>query len=89
LDIPFATKNPEISIYTKSANEYFALVYLSAVFKRWKDDFDGVLRMDTGYQDSFIKLLYQYTKDIKKLNPTSFSNTIYLIEQKYFKRGEL
>jgi len=89
LDIPSDIKNPEINIYAKSANEYFVIPYLEAVFKGWKSDFDGVLRMEPVYQDSFIRLLYQYTKDIKKIDPASFSNTICLIEKQYFKQGVL
>jgi len=89
LDIPKETKNPELSMYTVSANEYFAIVYLSALFKGWNKNYDGVLRMDESYKKNFIMQLHQYGKNIKTLDPTSFSTIIYFIEKNFFFRNEL
>ncbi len=85
IDKPKETKNPAISMYAKSANEYFVIPYLSLMFKGWNKNHEGVLRLEQGYRDNFIMLLHQYGKDISKCDPVSFSNTIYLIEQNYFK----
>jgi len=89
LDIPTATKNPEISMYAKSANEYFIIPYLEAVFKGWNSNFDGVLRIDPVYQDNFIMQLHQYKNNINKLDPTSFSTILFFIEKNYFKHNVL
>jgi len=89
LDIPKETKNPELSMYAVSANEYFAIVYLSALFKGWDKNNDGVLRMDEAYKKSFIMQLHQYSKNIKTLDPTSFSTIIYFIEKTYFVHNDL
>jgi len=84
LDIPNETKEYELCLQSKLPNEYFALVFLETVFRAWNDDFEGLLKLDQSYRDSFIKLLYHYKNDIKSLDPLAFSNTIYLIEKQFF-----
>jgi len=85
LDVPEEErKTIDTCLYTEFPNEYFVIVFLETMFKAWKNDFDGVLEMDPNYQDDFIKLLYHYKEYIKRLDPLSFSNIIFLIEQKYF-----
>jgi hypothetical protein len=88
LDIPKETTNPEQCLQVKLANEYFAISFLEVIFMAWNDDFEGKLILDENYRDNFIKLLHYYKNDIKKLDPVSFSNTIYLIEQTYFHRSK-
>jgi hypothetical protein len=66
------------------ANEYFVIPFLEVIFRAWNDDFEGLLRLDQNYRDNFIKLLHYYKKNIDKLDPLFFSNTLYLIEQQYF-----
>ncbi len=70
-------------------NEYFILVFLETVFRAWNNDFEGLLELDQQYKGNFIKLLKYYKDDIKRLNPVSFANTLFLIEQRYFKRSDL
>jgi hypothetical protein len=84
IKIPKIIKEPQISMYIKSANEFFVIAYLEALFKAW-NFIDGELRMTNAYRESFIMQLYQYSKDITKLDPTSFSGKIYLIEKLFFK----
>ena len=48
---------------------------------------DGSLEIDPNYRNDFIKLLFRYKEDISLLDPLSFSNTIFLIEQKYFRNS--
>ena len=84
LDVPKETRNIELCLFTKLSNEYFAIPFLETMFRAWNDDFEGLLRLEQNYRDNFIKLLYYYKNNINKLDPISFSNTIYLIEQKYF-----
>ena len=85
LDIPKETKNIEQCLLTKLPNEYFAIPFLEAMFRAWNDDFEGQLRLDQNYRDNFIKLLYYYKNNINRLDPISFSNTLFLIERQYFK----
>ena len=84
LDIPKETKTPDLCLYTKLPNEYFAIPFLDAVFRAGNEDYNRQLRMDPAYRDDFIKLLYHYKKDISLFDPVSFSNIIFLIEQQYF-----
>jgi len=84
LDIPKETKDIELCLQTKLANEYFALPFLETIFRAWNNDFEGLLRLDQNYKDNFIKLLYYYKNHIDRLDPVSFSNTIYLIERQFF-----
>lgn len=83
LDIPPEAKNVELCLYTKLPNEYFALPFLEAIFRAGNDDFEKMLVMGD-YGDYFVKLLHYYSSDTEKLDPVSFSNTIFLIEQQYF-----
>jgi len=87
LDKPERKEDIEMCLYTKCPNEYFVLLFLEAMFKAWNNDVNGFLIMDPSYQADFIKLLYHYKKNISKLDPVSFSNTVYLIEQQYFKNS--
>jgi len=89
LDKPKETKNIELCLQTMLPNEYFVLPFLETMFRAWNNDFEGQLRMDTNYRDNFIKLLYRYKMNINTLDPISFSNTIYLIEQRYFYQGDV
>jgi hypothetical protein len=84
LNIPKETKNAELCLQVMLANEYFAIPFLEVIFRAWNDDFEGLLRIDENYRDNFIKLLNYYKNDVDKLDPVSFSNTIYLIEKQYF-----
>jgi hypothetical protein len=84
LNIPKETKNVELCLQTMLSNEYFVIPFLEVIFRAWNDDFEGLLRLDRNYRDNFIKLLHYYKNNIDKLDPVSFSNTIYLIEQQYF-----
>jgi len=84
LDIPKETKTPDLCLYTMLPNEYFALPFLDAVFRAGNEDYNGQLRMDQAYKDDLIKLLYHYKNDISLLDPVSFSNIIFLVEQNYF-----
>jgi hypothetical protein len=88
IDIPKETKTYELCLQTKLPNEYFSLVFLETIFRAWNNDFEGLLSLNPQYRDNYIKLLNYYKKDIKKLDPVSFSNTIYLIEQQYFQRSD-
>lgn len=84
LDIPKETKNIELCLQVKLANEYFSIPFLETIFRAWNNNFNGLLRLDQQYRDNFIKLLYHYKNNIGSLDPLAFSNTIYLIEQQYF-----
>jgi len=84
-DVPDETKFFESCLNTKLANEYFAIVYLTVIFKSWNNDFSGTLMIDAGYKFDFIKLLYSYKNYIDKLDPLSLANIIYMIEKRYFK----
>ena len=87
LDIPKKSKDIEVCLYTEFPNEYFVIAFLEAIFQSWNEDFEGVLAMDQNYQDDLIKLLFHYKEDINRLDPLSFSNTVYLIEHKFFKKS--
>jgi hypothetical protein len=84
LDTPKETKDIELCLQTMLPNEYFAIPFLETIFRAWNDNFEGLLRLDQNYRDNFIKLLYHYRININRLNPVSFSNTIYLIERQFF-----
>ena len=86
-DVPDETKYFEVCLYTKLANEYFIIAFLESIFRGWNNDFDGLLILDPIYKGNFIKELYRYKNDINLLDPVSFSNTLYLIEQLYFRRS--
>jgi hypothetical protein len=88
LNIPKEEKNVKLCLLTKLPNEYLSMLLLTAIFRAWNNDFDGKLRMDPSYKGNFIKLLYHYEKNINSLDPLSLSNTIYLIEQRYFIRSK-
>jgi hypothetical protein len=83
LEIPEGIK-PEQCLLTILPNEFFILPFLDAVFRAWRMEFDGALRLDPVYREDFIKLLYSYKKDINKLDVMSFSYTISIIEKHYF-----
>jgi len=89
LDVPDKTKHYKTCLYTELPNEYFLIDYLEAIFKAGTNDFDGKLQMDPDYKFDFIKNLYRYKKDLSKLDPLSLSNTVFLIEEKYFIRSNL
>jgi len=89
IDVPKETKTYASCLQTKLPNEYFSLVFLETVFRAWNNDFEGLLKLNPKYRDNYIKLLNYYKKDIKRLDPVSFSNTIYLIEQQYFERSDI
>ena len=84
LDTPKETKDIELCLQTMLPNEYFAIPFLETIFRAWNDNFEGLLRLDQNYKDNFIKLLYHYRININRLDPVSFSNTIYLIERQFF-----
>jgi hypothetical protein len=88
LDIPEEIQKPQLCLKTKLPNEYFAIPFLAAIFKSWKEDFDRKLKLEPIYRGNFIKLLYDYKKDISKLNPYSLANIIFLIEKCYFEPSE-
>jgi hypothetical protein len=84
-DPPKETKDIESCMVTECPNEYFSIIFLAAIFHAWNDNYDNL--MDLSYRDSLVKLLYHYKKDIKRLDPLTFSNIIFLIEQFYFNRS--
>lgn len=83
LDIPDDTKNPKISWYVELANEYFSLSFLEAVFKAGTNTFDKELQL-ADYKSEFIKMLFEHKVKKTILEPLSFAQTIFLIEQNYF-----
>jgi len=46
LDIPKETKNIELCLQVKLANEYFSLPFLETIFRAWNNDFGGLLKID-------------------------------------------
>jgi hypothetical protein len=84
LDSPSNKKDYECCLLTKLPNEYFSLVYISAIFSAFNNDFDGTLVMVERDRFDFIKLLYRYEKDIDSLDPLTLSYIINLIEQTFF-----
>ena len=83
LDIP-STVNAEPCLCVKLANEYFSLAFLEVIFRAWNNNYDGIIEMNKNYRDNFIKILHHYKSDIRRLDPLSFSNIIYLIEHNFF-----
>jgi len=86
LETPTEADKKKICLNTALANEYFSIAYLAAIFKGWNEKYDWVLAMEARYKFDFIKLLYSYKKDIKKLDPFALSNIICLIEKHYFRK---
>jgi hypothetical protein len=84
-DIPPETKTFAHCLCTELPNECFSIAYLATIFKVWNDNDGFSLQMDSDYKIDFIKLLYRYEKDIKKLDPLALSNIICLIEKLFFK----
>jgi len=87
LDIPDTTKNYKTCRYTQLPNEYFIIDYMETIFKAANNDINGELLMDAAYEDYFIRLLYDYKKNLSKLHPKYFAHDIFHIEQRYFKRS--
>lgn len=85
LDIPPETKNNERCLNTVLANEYFIIAYLTIILKGWNQKLDKTLKMDNRYKFDFVKLLYRFKKDIKKLDVLALANIICLIEKHFFK----
>jgi hypothetical protein len=86
--IPEGIKKPELCLATKLPNEFFAICLLEAIFKSWREELDGELRLDPSYRGTFIKLLYYYKNDIEKLDILSFADIIFFIEKNYFTKGK-
>ncbi|MDR1277551.1 MAG: hypothetical protein LBK02_02240 [Treponema sp.] len=84
-DRPAETKIYEISWRSRLANEYFIIVYLSAIFKAWNGDCNKKLIIPQNYKRNLIKLFHHYLCTPQKLDVASLANTIYLIEQIYFR----
>jgi len=83
--IPEETKNPQLNMYAMSPNEYFAVPFLTTVFKTATEKWNYILDIPTEYKNNLIKLLYYYRNNINKYEPAALSNMFYLIEQLYFK----
>jgi len=89
LNIPDSTKYYKTNRYTLLPNEYFIIDYMETIFKAANNDIYGELLMDPDYEDYFIRLLYDYKKNLSKLHPKYFANDIYHIEQRYFKPSRI
>ena len=86
LDVNAETDPSLPSLMTKLPNEHFSIVFLATILKAFnaKNGIDGELVMDKEYRGNFVKLLYHYRMNTDRLDPLSLSNTIFLIEQRYF-----